>query len=1009
MHPGLCTFDCTSLPLGTVVGALFIALLAALKQGRRRSRDRDLKGAWMLWLFGPATVVCVLGTAYLARVACAEVPSGAQRRHFDLASGPAADRLEQFASQAGLSVMFDYSGVKEHTVRRVSGDLQPAQALTRMLKDSGLEFVFSTPSTITVRERAAKGNPTPPVDSSDLEQVLIMGVEPHDVAVAAGTRVDVEYATEISAFMSASDWLSTLPQVFGGGATEDTHQDREASTNTSYGEGINLRGLGSRATLVLVNGQRLAPSGSAGAFTDITTIPVSAIDHIQIVSDAASVEYGADAVGGAVNFALRGERSGSTSEARLGGVTKGSLREQLFSHSQAMRWDDGGASLSVEYYERDPLPASARLQATSDLRPLGGSNFDELNSNPGTLVDSRGQLWAIPSGQNGSFLRPWDLIPGRENLHDQYAGTWILPHQRRLSALATGQQRLNETLTASFDALFGRREVDSRVKGLTAALMVPATNPFYVNPISGDSSPVEVLYALYKDLGPVESHGIFNSGQYVLALDWDPGPGWRLQAHIGYASSDEKQVSSNLANFQALQRMLADPNPLTAFNPFGDGSNTDPATLAAIRTRGTNRSFSAVRYANVRATSFPFQWPSGAVKLITGAEGRVQTLSSFADPLYLSSTPATQRGRTVSALFAEAELPILGPKLLVSTGIRQEHYSDVGGAVVPAFGFHFTPWTGLSLQGSWARMFVAPTLADLSETNNISELFLLPDSRSISGYSTTLVWAGNNAHLGLERATSWDLQLTFAPANLPGLSAGITYFNTVFANQIYRTPNLSMNILTDPGQSWLVTRTVTPAQRAQICGNSRFIGNQPDCLNADIESIVDMRLRNMERLITDGFDLSGHYRLDLPVGHLSFGLNATYVLRYAEALSPTAPIVNVRNTPHNPPGLRFRGMAGWERRGLSGLLAMNYQSGYRDVFSIPNRPVDSWATFDASIGYRWPVRTGYSKEWDVFIVGRNVFNSNPPFVNDSLYGIGYDPENGDLLGRRVSLNLSLKM
>jgi TonB-dependent Receptor Plug Domain len=73
------------------------------------------------------------------------------------------------------------------------------------------------------------------------------------------------------------DFLRTLPQAFGGGPSEDTHFfSEETHTNSGQGAGINLRGLGARATLVLIDGKRLAPSGSEAEFADIENIPLSA-------------------------------------------------------------------------------------------------------------------------------------------------------------------------------------------------------------------------------------------------------------------------------------------------------------------------------------------------------------------------------------------------------------------------------------------------------------------------------------------------------------------------------------------------------------------------------------------------------------------------------------------------------------------------------------------------------------------------------------------------------------
>src|SRR5262249_4749136 len=154
----------------------------------------------------------------------------------------------------------------------------------------------------------------------------------------------------------------------------------------------------------LVNGRRLAPSGSAGTFYDISNIPLSAVEKVQVFQDADATLLGADAIGGVVNFVLRGAGGPPETRARIGG----SLGERLFSQSSAKQGDVGSITLAGEYYERDALYAAERALATSNLTPWGGSNFGNPAGNPGTLVDTRSdgtlEQWGLPSGQNGTGL-----------------------------------------------------------------------------------------------------------------------------------------------------------------------------------------------------------------------------------------------------------------------------------------------------------------------------------------------------------------------------------------------------------------------------------------------------------------------------------------------------------------------------------------------------------------------------------------------------------------------------
>ena len=94
--------------------------------------------------------------------------------------------------------------------------------------------------------------------------------------------------------------LRFIPQVFNlraGEARSNTNANN-ANANTFFAEGINLRGLGPQATLVLIDGQRPAPQGIQASFFDVSTIPSIALGGIEVVADGASAIYGADAVAG---------------------------------------------------------------------------------------------------------------------------------------------------------------------------------------------------------------------------------------------------------------------------------------------------------------------------------------------------------------------------------------------------------------------------------------------------------------------------------------------------------------------------------------------------------------------------------------------------------------------------------------------------------------------------------------------------------------------------------------
>src|SRR5687768_87587 len=132
-------------------------------------------------------------------------------------------------------------------------------------------------------------------------------------------------AIENSGYTNLQQLLEKIP-VNGNGAfsTRGNNQDSTANGAAS----ISLRGLGADATLVLVNGRRVAISSFAESvttnFVDINTIPVAAIERVEVLKDGASAVYGSDAVAGVINIVLRDDFDGFEVSASYGDVTSGS-------------------------------------------------------------------------------------------------------------------------------------------------------------------------------------------------------------------------------------------------------------------------------------------------------------------------------------------------------------------------------------------------------------------------------------------------------------------------------------------------------------------------------------------------------------------------------------------------------------------------------------------------------------------------------------------------------------
>lgn len=955
----------------------------------------------------------------------ADAGAAGPRRHFQLEAGDASVMLNEFSRQADLQVLFDFNLIKGTTTRPVSGDLEASVALTSMLAGTNLMFEFVNDHTLAVTPKkpsltarlwhraTSPPNPLKRVAHFDeLEQVLISGAPQSSTQPLLGaqtiqlSRADIER----SGWATTQDFLRTLPQVFGGGPTQDTVLGREAGTNSARGAGINLRGLDAGATLVLIDGKRIAPSGTEGAFDDISNIPLSIVDHIDLLPDGASAKYGADAVGGVVNFVTRGNISGFLTQARVGRVTEGSMGERQLSQLFGNVRSSGTDVLSFEYFQRDALKAQDRSQFTSDLTPFGGSNFDFLYGNPGTITDGM-HFWPIPKGLNGAAPAAAALRQGAPNLYDQYQGAYVTPEEERWSLFGKERQRLTDDLGLSLDGLFTRRNIKN-IQGGSSALVasVPESNPFYVNP-TGIPGPVTVIEGSTAFFGPPVAKDRVDTGNFALGLATSAHHGWTAGGYVGYTFESQHLTQRGEVNQSALAAALANPDPAIAFNPFGDASRNNPATLAAISGERAYDSTSTLKTVSLTAVGPLLALPCGDVEASAGAEYRIQSIRTTTAEPGFGSIDTGALSRRIRSVFGELRVPVIGGnnelafarRLELSMGARHETYSDIGSATVPKFGLYWSASRDWSVRGTWTKSFRPPNLTDLVAKNSYSYVTTLSDPLSPTGITTVLARSGTNTDLRPETARSWTVGTDLALQSVPGLSVSLTYFNISYSGRI-DDATFGRNVLSLPEFSWLVDRNVTPAELNDACAKSVFLG-AGTCQSAPVGTILDNRLRNIAVLKTDGIDLIGRYSLENAAGKFDFGLNGTFLLAYSQANTPTSPLLDIVSTQNHPIDIRARGSAAWSRRRFGIAAFVNFENSYRDTLSIPNRGVSPWTTLDLQLSYETAADApGWLGRTQFVLNTLNVFNVDPPFLNNPI-GVGYDQENADLYGRLVSFEV----
>lgn len=386
----------------------------------------------------PCLLAAVAGGWISAAVGADSGSPDVKRVNFHIAQQPIGDALTELGEQSGLTIGIPAALGRNIISPSVQGTLTPAEALQRILEPTGLVAEYLDLKTVaihtanidpvgtnsnrdsagTAREKAGnntasnaplvEANPRGPASSGvasasrgdELEEVVVTGT--HISGIENKTTPVMTISREMidrSGYTSTQELIGSLPQNFSGGqngATETSllGNGSSKSLNISNATGINLRGLGTTSTLVLIDGHRVA-SAIQGTAVDVSLIPISAIERIEILPDGASALYGSDAVAGVVNFVLRKDYDGSDTRLSYGAVTTGSTHETAASETAGTNWNSGSALLSGQFRDRSNLPTTDRsftstAPTPTDILPESRdlSLLVRLNQKMGASVDS---------------------------------------------------------------------------------------------------------------------------------------------------------------------------------------------------------------------------------------------------------------------------------------------------------------------------------------------------------------------------------------------------------------------------------------------------------------------------------------------------------------------------------------------------------------------------------------------------------------------------------------------
>lgn len=665
--------------------------------------------------------------------------------------------------------------------------------------------------------------------------------------------------------------------------------DGQGSIASSFSNGfasgsaaVSLRGLGVNSTLVLVNGRRMTTYGLADdgsrTFVDLNSIPLEAVERVEVVKDGASAIYGADAVGGVVNVILRSNYTGASVGGSYGQSGKGDGKTTRAFASLGignLDTDKFNVFFSLEASQQQNIWSTDRgFIGQNDLRSFGYYDTTNGAARPyfglGPTANSPYGVIRNPVGNVRTNVIPCaasakDVSTGlcRFNPLDEQE---VQPAIDRLNFFGRGTLQFSSSLSAYME--LGLFSTKSKAAGTLGAnndggVYFPGDpfNPLVTHglmtlPAGHPDNP----FGVDRKLGyrPFELGGRDQqtNNQVIRLVQGLQGNafGWDFDIGASYIKSRLENTNFGYINYDVMQAALN--NGTYRLN---SPSTTSPAVLAAVSPELRTTPTSSIKSIDAKISRSLMELPGGPLGLALGAEVRWESANNPPVPGTETASivglgySAFNASRRVSAFYGELNAPVT-KWLELNGAARFDHYSDFGDATTPKVGFKIKPIDQLAVRGSYSEAFRAPGPA---ETGGSS-----------FGFTTYGILSVGNPSIKPEKAKSYSLGLIAEP--FVGTSATIDYWRIDRKNEIVQA---------DP---------------ASIIGNnpvnggvplSQVAGAQPNSfIYYDIDgaiSTVTGFYRNAAKTKTDGVDVEIRHKMSLgSVGKLTAQLNWTHTNKF---------------------------------------------------------------------------------------------------------------------------------
>jgi len=899
--------------------------------------------------FGVAMAIALTANATAAdptKAVDASTHSSASWIRIDIPAQSLADSIQEIARQTNTNILVDPNLIVGRKAPAINQQMSLDQALSRLLKGTGLESKYVDERTIVVAAamlntagtentramRLAQADPYYPsqgklagsADESEndnsspspgegsrenlrdqsplkVEEVVVTGTNIRGAEVATIPVISINQRDMLEAGQnSLSEVVRSLPQNFSGGQNPSVRISGGgiANGNITGASSINLRGLGPDATLTLLNGRRLSYNGAAQA-VDISAIPIVAVDRIEIVADGASAIYGSDAVAGVANVVLKRDFDGIAATARYGASTEGGNEQKQYSLVGGATWSTGGFMASYDYENIGALLSDER-------------SYTDYMYDPATL----------------------------------------LPEIERHNVLISAHQSFTPSISVGVDALYNERE---SLRLSSSATSLNINTPVAESHVISPWMTIRLPAAWSMTLG-----GSFAEDTTLYDIRVLNNAGVQTSLNNGCYCN---RVTAGDLNFEgALFELPAGAVRASTGGGYRKANHETRAFNSNFRTAGAQESYYA--YAELFAP------------VISPAQDR-----SLVHRLALTSALRYEDYRGVGS--------VTTPKVGVIYAATEDLQIKAS-------------W-GKSFKAATLSQQFSPVDVGLQYASGFG-------GAGYPARATVLHQIGGDPELSPERSNSWSTTVSFTPQAVAGLSIDLSYFDVAYTDRVVRPLFAATRALTDPAMAEFIDTTPTLAEMDEVIAMSPTGLNNLTGLPYDpatVVAILHNGYMNVAREDIQGIDLSTRYVLETKRGLFIPQLQASWLESERKNSNLSSPFP-LAGTAYNPSHLRARGGLVWRNEtGLTVSSFINYIGKLDDTRTIPYPQVDPMTTVDITAIYRVPTGASFFSDVTFALSVLNVADEAPSYVrNTDLQVENYDSTNHSPIGRFVNVSVT---